>query len=78
MSQLLVRDIEPAVVKKLRQSAAAQGVSVEEAHRRLLRASLLGAQPVAEADFLSYLRAIPTGHNISFPRATDMPRVVAL
>jgi plasmid stability protein len=31
MAQLLVRDIEMAVVKKLRSSAAAQGVSVEEA-----------------------------------------------
>lgn len=74
MSQLLVRDIEPAVVKKLRQRAAAQGVSVEEAHRRLLRASLLGDQPASEADFLSYLRAIPSGKPIAFPRATDLPR----
>ena len=66
------------MVKKLRQSAAAQGVSVEEAHRRLLRASLLGDQPASEADFLSYLRAIPTGDTIAFPRAADLPRPLEL
>ena len=33
MPQLLVRDIESAVVNKLRRRAAAQGVSVEEAHQ---------------------------------------------
>ncbi len=78
MSQLLVRDIEPAVVAKLRKSAAAQGVSVEEAHRRLLRASLLGDQPGSQDDFLAYLRGIPTSKTIDFPRATDRPRSVEL
>jgi plasmid stability protein len=78
MSQLLVRDIEPAVVARLRRSAAAQGVSMEEAHRRLLRAALLGDQPEPQADFLAYLRAIPPGENIDFPRASDLPRTVEL
>ena len=78
MPQLLVRDIESAVVAKLRKSAAAQGVSVEEAHRRLLRASLLGDQPSPQDDFLAYLRGIPTGEAIDFPRATDLPRSVEL
>lgn len=76
MSQLLVRDIEPAVVARLRRSAAEQGVSVEEAHRRLLRAALLGDQPGPQADFPAYLRSIPTGEPIDFPRASDLPRAV--
>lgn len=78
MPQLLVRDIESAIVKKLRSNAAAQGVSVEEAHRRLLRSSLLGAQPSPQRNFLEYLRSIPRGEDIEFPRADDLPRPVAL
>ncbi len=78
MSQLLVRDIEPAVVARLRRSAAAQGVSMEEAHRRLLRAALLGNQPDPQENFLAYLRAIPPGKIIDFPRASDLPRTVEL
>jgi plasmid stability protein len=41
MPQLLVRNLDEAVVKRLRQRAASQGLSVEEAHRRLLRDVLL-------------------------------------
>lgn len=37
MAQLLVRDLEDAVVQALRQKAAEEGTSVEEAHRRILR-----------------------------------------
>lgn len=78
MSQLLVRDIEAAIVKKLRSSAAAQGVSVEEAHRRLLRATLVGNRPGPQSNFLEYLRSIPQGKKVEFPRATDLPRPVSL
>lgn len=78
MPQLLVRDIEAAIVKKLRSSAAAQGVSVEEAHRRLLRSTLIGDQPGPQRNFLEYLRSIPRGEDIEFPRAIDLPRPVAL
>lgn len=78
MAQLLVRDIEPAVVTRLRRSAAEQGVSVEEAHRRLLRSALLGDQPDPQKDFLAYLRAIPPGETIDFPRDADLPRIVEL
>jgi plasmid stability protein len=77
MPQLLVRDIEAAVVKKLRASAAAQGISVEEAHRRLLRAALAGGHPGPENDFLDYLRSIPKGDDIEFPRAVELPRSVS-
>ena len=77
MAQLLVRNIESAVVKKLRKSAAAQGISVEEAHRRLLRAALLGDSLPPENTFLDYLRAIPKGDEIEFPRSPDLPRSVS-
>lgn len=74
MPQLLVRDIEPEIVKWLRSRAAAQGVSFEEAHRRLLRSILLGDQPGQKGNFLEYLRSIPRGDDIEFTRAADLPR----
>lgn len=74
MPQLLVRDIESSVVKKLRRRAAAQGISMEEAHRQLLRSALVGNQAGPQEDFLAYLRSIPTGGTLGFPRAVDRPR----
>ncbi|WP_404423050.1 FitA-like ribbon-helix-helix domain-containing protein [Nibricoccus sp. IMCC34717] len=77
MPQLLVRDIEPAVIKKLRSRAAAQGISVEEAHRRLLRSALVGMQSDPRSNLLEYLQSIPQ-EEVDFPRAKDLPRSVAL
>jgi plasmid stability protein len=78
MAQLLVRNIEPNVVKKLRSRAASQGVSVEEAHRRLLRSALFGDKPGPQSNFIEYLRSIPPGVAIEFSRSSDLPRQVAL
>jgi len=72
--QLLVRDIESAVVKKLRRRAATAGISVEEAHRQLLRGALTGNQPGPQDDFLACLRKIPGGDAITFTRSKDRPR----
>jgi len=77
MSQLLVRSIEPAVVKKLRGRAAAQGVSVEEAHRRLLRAALTGSALAKQGNFIEYLFAIPKGAAVEFPRLASLPRDIS-
>jgi plasmid stability protein len=74
MPQLLVRDIEASVVKKLRRRAAAQGISMEEAHRQLLRSALAENQDGPQENFLAYLRSIPQGKGIEFPRAGDLPR----
>lgn len=78
MPQLLVRDIEAAVVRKLRSRAAAEGISVEEAHRRLLRSALVGGGSGPQKNFIDYLRNIPTDAAIDFPRSTDLPRQVEL
>jgi plasmid stability protein len=40
VAQLLVRNLDPGVVKKLRLKAARAGVSMEEEHRRILRGAL--------------------------------------
>jgi plasmid stability protein len=78
MPQLLVRGLEPIIVKKLRGSAAAQGVSVEEAHRRLLRSALVGGSANPQKNFIDYLRSIPQGEAAEFPRSADLPRRVVL
>jgi plasmid stability protein len=78
MSQLLVRDLEPAIVRKLRSQAAALGISVEEAHRRLLRTALFGDTPGPKDNFIAYLRSVPTGDDIEFQRSQDLPRPVEL
>lgn len=78
MPQLLVRDIEPAVVRKLRRRAAADGISVEEAHRRVLREALLGGEAAPAEDFLAYLRRVPPGNVTGFPRRRDLPRKTVL
>jgi len=78
MSQLLVRDLEPAIVRMLRSQAAALGISVEEAHRRLLRAALFGDTPGPNSNFIAYLQSVPPGDDIEFPRSHDLPRPVEL
>jgi plasmid stability protein len=72
MSQLLVRDLEPAIVRKLRSQAASMGISVEEAHRRLLRAALFGNTPGPKENFIAYLRSVPVGDDIEFPRPVEL------
>ena len=76
MAQLLVRNIESAVVRKLRGQAVAQGISVEEAHRRLLRSALLDRRDGPADNIVDYLRAIPPGPTIRFSRSIDRPRAV--
>jgi plasmid stability protein len=76
MPQLLVRDIESSVVNKLRRRAAAQGISMEEAHRQLLRRALLGNQSGPGENFLAYLQSIPAEGDFEFPRSPDLPRQV--
>jgi antitoxin FitA len=58
MAQLIVRKLEAEVVHKLRARAAAQGISMEEEHRRILRRALLGARKRTRS-FKQYLAAMP-------------------
>jgi plasmid stability protein len=54
MSQLLVRNIEPIILKKLKARALSHGISVEEEHRRILRTACL--QTVQKASLIEFLR----------------------
>lgn len=45
MPQILIRQLNDSIVRKLRAKAAAEGVSAEEEARRILRRSLVGDVP---------------------------------
>ena len=45
MSQLVVRNVDPEVVKALKLRAAASGRSAEAEHRAILREALVGRRP---------------------------------
>ena len=77
MPQLIVRNIEDAVVCKLRTLAATHGVSMEEEHRRLLRNVLL-VERENQKSFSEMLISIPKAtvsesENL-FVRQCDLPR----
>jgi plasmid stability protein len=77
MAQLLVRNLEDSVVHALRQKAAEEGTSVEEAHRRILRLALLSKKP--KKDFKEFLLEMPGGGDDSiFDRHRSQPREVLL
>jgi plasmid stability protein len=74
MAQLIVRQIEEKVVKKLKQQAGAHGVSMEEEHRRILRKSLLGRSG-KRPSFKDALLAMPNvGKDSDFERGPQIER----
>ncbi|OHE81974.1 MAG: hypothetical protein A3G75_16225 [Verrucomicrobia bacterium RIFCSPLOWO2_12_FULL_64_8] len=79
MAQLIVRELEKTVVARLRRRAAEQGVSVEEAHRRLLREVLLRRPAGKCATFKDFLAAMPdVGDDTIFTRSAAENRPVRL
>ena len=78
MPQLIVRQIEEKVVKKLKQQAGAHGVSTEEEHRRILRTSLLG-KAGKRRSFKEALLAMPNvGKDADFERGPQLERPLEL
>ena len=78
MAQLIVRQIEEKVVRRLKERAGAHGVSMEEEHRRILRESLLGT-PSNRRSFKEALLAIPdVGDDADFARGPQRERPVVL
>ena len=75
MSQLIVRNIEEKVVAALRRRAAEHGVSMEEEHRRILRATLSRAGRSLRPSFKDHLANMPdVGDDALFERATAKMR----
>jgi plasmid stability protein len=54
MPQLLVRNLEPIIVERLKERTRLHGVAVEEEHRRILREVCL--QPFQAASLIDFLR----------------------
>ena len=54
MAQLLVRNLEPIIVKRLKERARLHGVPAEEEHRRILREVCL--QLLQAAFLIDFLR----------------------
>lgn len=78
MPQLIVRQLEEKVVKKLKARAGIHGVSMEEEHRRILREALLG-NSAEQPSFKDYLLEMPdVGSDSIFDRTREKGRKVAL
>jgi plasmid stability protein len=72
MAQLIVRNLEEAVVKALKLRAAENGRSAEEEHRELLRRALT---PASRSSLKSLLMSIPdVGEDGDFERRRDFGR----
>lgn len=75
--QILIRQLDDAVVRKLRAKAAAEGVSAEEEARRILRRSLVGDVP--KMPLMEFLRTMPEiGDEPIFRRSKRKQRRVSL
>ena len=63
MASLIVRKVEDKLVRKLKERAAEYGISMEEAHRRILRETLMPKLPKFTAEenrrFSEYLAGPP-------------------
>jgi antitoxin FitA len=78
MPQLIVRQIEQKVVRKLKEQAGSHGVSMEEEHRRILREALLG-KGARRPSFKAALLAMPNvGHDRDFERSPQIERPLDL
>ncbi len=73
MAQLIVRNLDEDLVRRLKRRAAANGRSAEEEHRQLLRQAL---RPGSLAEALLAMPAV--GDDADFERRTDAPRHIDL
>lgn len=77
MPQLIVRQIEEKVVKKLKEAAGQHGISMEEEHRRILRDALLNKRN--KRSFKEALASIPNvGSDDDFARGAQLDRPIDL
>lgn len=66
MKQLLVRNVDEAIVKKLKVRASENGLSAEEQHRRILAEALSRPQAVKEP-LATYLVQHPVCPDVEIP-----------
>ena len=81
MADLVVRNLEEEVVQRLREEAVREGVSAEEAHRRLLRRELLkdsDGERMTIKEFLLTMPDFPDEYEPFFERQCGENRPVDL
>ena len=80
MAQLIVRKLEDKVIRKLKERAAKDGVSMEEETRRILRHTLLPKKGKPKLNFKEFLVSMPyfEGDDALFERSREMPRKINL
>lgn len=77
MRQLIVRNVPPEVVARLKRRAAEHGRSAEAEHREILKRALLG--PGAGGSLKALLGSMPdAGEDEDFARPTSRRRRVVL
>jgi plasmid stability protein len=76
MSQLIVRNVPPRIVKALKQRAARAGRSAEAEHRVILETALAPGR--SHRDFKTFLKAMPDLGPVRLRRARDVGRPVDL
>ena len=60
MAELIIREVEPVIVEKLRERAQRHCRSVQDEHEAILRESLLGAKEhTCDMTFEQYLHMMP-------------------
>ena len=77
MAQLIVRNLEPEVVRELKLRAVRHGRSAEEEHREILRQALAPGRPRQTLKEL-LLRMPNVGEDRDFERPADRGRPVEL
>ena len=79
MAQLVVRNLDDAIVAALKARASAHGRSAEAEHRAILQEALLG--PAADKSLWQWLAAMPDvgeDEDEDFARQRELPRDVDL
>lgn len=77
MAQLIVRNLDEEIVKRLRRRAAESGRSVEAEHREILRDALTGKK--TQKSLKQHLSEMPNvGRDDDFLRRPDKGRKVTL
>jgi plasmid stability protein len=75
VSQLIVRNVDPSIVRALKLRAAGNGRSAEAEHREILRRAL--APDTGAEAFKALLGSMPdVGTDEDFAPARDLPRPV--
>ena len=74
MAQLIVRNLEADLVRRLKKRAGEQGVSMEEEHRRILREALSDHHGKDSKSFWEHLSEMPcVGDDRLFERDRSLP-----